>query len=253
MSTSVPSVHQHTLTLASYHCDRTDHLSLWGLCRIFQEASAYHTDPTPIGYAQLIAQDKAWVLIRMYYEIHTMPSMTDNVIVRTWSRGTDGLIATREFQLLDQQEHPLCSATTHWVIIDTNSRRPVRATDHMAEFPSYAEPATSRTSFSKLRLPDLSNIAPIASITAFDSLIDHTQHVNNAEYIRLIGDHLVPFVPVAPHSSPYNHMAFQIDYLVETQPADTLSLHCLATPEAQHFLITNSKGKSAIASFSPLC
>lgn len=254
-----PEVWTEQLELMSYHCDRTDHLSLWGMCRIFQEASAHHTDGSVIGYEELLPVGKGWVLIRMHYEMYRMPSIRDIVTVNTWSRGTDGLIAVRDFQMLDTDGNVLCSASTHWVIIDMIARRVVRAKELMQDFPSHDELSTSLATFGKLRPGSFGEETRIADIPANDSFIDHTQHVNNAEYIKLMSDHF-PFATnenddyeAKKHgTSRFDGMMFQIDYPAETKPGETLSVFRKQEGDSIQFQICNSRGVSAVARFAKL-
>ena len=253
-----PEIWSEQVELMSYHCDRTDHLSLWGMCRIFQEASAHHTDGSVIGYEELLPMGKGWVLIRMHYEMYRMPSIRDRVTVNTWSRGTDGLIAVREFQMTDTSGNVLCSASTHWVVIDMNARRVVRAKELMQDFPSHSDLATSLETFGKLRLGEFVSDNHVADVPANDSFIDHTQHVNNAEYIKLMSDHF-PTMAIADDAdietkkhgpSRFDGWNFQIDYPAETKPGDTLSVFCKQESETVCFQISNSRGVSAVAAFS---
>ena len=92
-----------TVTIPNYICDQYDHISLWGLARLFQESAGHHAETAGMGFRQLIDRGKAWVLSRMYYVIDRMPKEGETVTVRTWSRGTDGLFAFRDFQLIDSQ------------------------------------------------------------------------------------------------------------------------------------------------------
>ncbi|MBQ7280177.1 MAG: hypothetical protein IJR13_05605 [Bacteroidales bacterium] len=260
MTADRTAIHSEMLELMSYHCDRTDHLSLWGLCRIFQEASAHDTDNSPIGYAELLQDGKGWVLTRMYYEMYSMPRMRDRVEVRTWSRGTDGLIAVREFLMLSEQGEPLCSASTYWVVIDMMARRVVRIKDLMASWPLCNDCATSKESFSKLRLGAFDDDCCVAQVCASDAMIDHTQHVNNAEYIKMMSDNM-PYewrdatcrLGDNPTSvSRFDGTCFQIDFPAESKPSELLRLYKKEQDESMCFQVVNPRGVSAVARFQRL-
>lgn len=251
MSHTTPQIHTEKIILQTYHCDRTDHLSLWGLCRIFQEASAHHTDGTNISYEALIKEQKAWVLSRMYYEMHQMPSLGEEMTVSTWSRGPNGIFAVREFQMHDLQGNLRCSASTYWVVIDMQARKVCRITDLMAVFPSHESIGTSVESFNKLRLGDFADAERVAIIPANDSFIDHTQHVNNAEYIKLMSDYFdTATLDGQFQQHRFDNTCFQIDYPLETRPAEPLSIYRHKEENTTSFQIKNPRGVSAIALFS---
>ena len=265
------SYNLENIELQSYHCDRTDHLSLWGLCRIFQEASAHHTDGTAIGYRELLKDGKAWVLSRMYYEIHSMPTLNETVSVKTWARSSNGLYAIREFLMQNSKGENLCGASTYWVIIDMRARKVCRLNDMSECFAHLTDQATTLDSFNKLKLPPFVDDEKIARILASDSLIDHTQHVNNAEYIRLMGDYLqtqnnlhgfsendscststdnVQFLRDKLKISRFDGLSFQIDYPLETRPGEMIDIYRRISSDAVSFQCSNPRGVAAVATFS---
>ena len=72
-------------------------------------------------------------------------------------------------------------------------------------------------------------------------MLDHTSHVNNAEYVRWVFDHLPQGVQPAP---PFR---FSIEYVVETPPLDTVSLYAYPQPGSTLFQITNSNSVAVVA------
>lgn len=226
-------------TIQSLVCDATDHLNLWGLSRLFQEVAELHTFTTGIGYDSLIKQDKAWVLCRMLYDVKRMPKMWDRVVLTTWSRGTNGLFAVRDFkmELVDSGEL-LASATAYWAVIDFNTRHVTRLHDIMDHYEHHSDRATDVDELKKLRLPtEIQN--PNFNVQHFRSLpsmIDHTHHVNNAEYLKWISNHCnvsgLPF-------------RLQVDYVLETQLGEEVTIFKQSDNLSANFQICNSRGIAA--------
>lgn len=172
-----------TVTIPNYLCDCRDRLTMWGLARLLQESAGHHAETAQMGFRQLIERGKAWVLCRMYYEVDRLPMEGETVTVRTWSRGTDGLFAFREFELLDPQGVAV-TCSTYWVIIDMLSRKAVRIRDYWAGIETHDDCATSRSSLDRLRVPkDAGNPLSATSFPVKSSMLDHTFHVNNARSI----------------------------------------------------------------------
>ena len=75
-------------------------------------------------------------------------------------------------------------------------------------------------------------------------MLDHTNHVNNAEYVKWIFDTL-------PHGTniptPY-HLC--LEYQQETQPAELVTIHRLPTPEATYYRISNPRSTAVLATLS---
>ena len=83
--------------------------------------------------------------------------------------------------------------------------------------------------------------------TALHSMIDHAQHVNNAEYVRLVFDSLMQtdFDLDKPFS-------LEINYQHETQPNDKLSVLRKQDNHTVWIQILNSRGVSVLAKISTL-
>lgn len=235
--------------IASYLCDASDHLTMWGLARLFQEVAEGHTSKTHIGFHDLMADNKAWVLSRMYYEIHQMPVVGDDVMLTTWSRGTDGLFAMREFKLENGRGVCYAAATAYWVVMDFGSRRVVRLHDLMSNYEHHPETATSRSSLDKLKLPEISSNALVDEISIKPSMLDHTAHVNNSEYVKWIFDNIEVESNQSQICPPSSNFSFEINYLLETQPNETASIFRIHDNNTSWFQITNSRGISAQAAF----
>ena len=172
------------LIVPNYLCDMHDRISIWSTARLFQEAADHHVKTLNVGFRQLIAQGKAWVLSRMYYDVSRLPAEDQQVTVRTWSRGTDGLFAFREFQLIDAQGVAV-SCTSYWVIIDLNTRHVLRMHDLIDGFETHPDLATDHPQLDRLRIPRQAPQPIIsASFPVRPSMLDHTNHVNNTQYIR---------------------------------------------------------------------
>ena len=91
-------------------------------------------------------------------------------------------------------------------------------------------------------MPDMSNPDGRFEQTALFSLIDHAQHVNNSEYVRLAIDSMMQtgFDIDKPFS-------IEVNYQHETQPEDTLSVLRKQDGDATFIQITNSRGLSVAA------
>ena len=234
-----------TITIPNYICDQYDHISLWGLARLFQESAGHHAETAGMGFRQLIDRGKAWVLCRMYYVIDRMPKESETVTVRTWSRGTDGLFAFRDFQLIDSQG-VAATCSSYWVIIDFDTRRAVRIRDYWAAISTHPDCATDREQLDRLRIPKNAEENLVAQFPVKPSMLDHTFHVNNAEYIKWIMDNLPAG---APHNAPYR---FSIEFLNETQPDESVSVYrCNAISQDDrntYFKVCNNHSTAVVAS-----
>lgn len=230
--------------IPNFLCDQHDTLAMWGVARLFQEVAGFHVDHEGVGFSTLIEEGRAWVLCRAFYEVKSLPHEGDRITLKTWSRGTDGLFAFREFQMFDSQGNVLVSSTAYWAVIDIESRHVMRIQDLMSRFESHPEFATSRETLPRLRMPKGVEMPVVAQFPVRPSMIDHTGHVNNAEYVKWIFDYL----PEKDYQDAPFH--FSIEYLLETKPSENVTLSRTALSDVTLFQISNTRSIAVIASLS---
>lgn len=237
----------HQIDVPAYLCDRQDRLHPWAAIRLCQEVSEAHSKATGIGYEDLLKKNRIWIISRAYYIMYRRPKDHEEIMLSTWSRGNDGLFAFRDYRMATPTGETLLSGTTYWPMIDYTSRRPLRIKEELGDYPYHMEDATNHSELQRLRLPDMSEPDGTLQRTAHYSMIDHAQHVNNSEYVRLIFDSLMQtdFDLDRPFS-------LELNYNHETQPGDKLSLLRKRTDGADWFQITNSRGLSVTSKVSAL-
>ncbi len=230
------------LETPAYLCDRKDRLHPWAAVRLCQEVSEFHSQATGIGYEELLRQNRIWIISRAYYIIYRRPAAFEKVMLSTWSRGNDGLFAFRDYCMKSEAGETLFTGTTYWPMIDYTTRRPIRLKEAMVNYEYRDEEATDHSVLERLRLPDMAEPDGQFDQTALFSLIDHAQHVNNSEYVRLVFDSLMQtnFDLDKPFS-------LEINYQHETQPNDTLSVLRKQDNDATFIEIRNSRGLSIAA------
>lgn len=229
-------------TIPNFLCDNHDTLTMWGCARLLQQAADNHTKMFGIGFQQLIENHKAWVLCRTYYDVRRLPADYEVVNIRTWSRGTDGLYAWRDFEMKDQAGNVIVASATSWVILDTEARRVCRLGDIVKGFEHHPDLATDREKLGRIRLPkDVDPSLIVENQQVKLSMLDHTQHVNNAEYIKWIFDNL-------PEGTTTNApFRLDVEYLQETQPNEKVNISRLMHNGTHYFRIDNNRTTSVIA------
>lgn len=233
------------LVTPNYLCDQYDNLAPWSAVRLFQEIACLHSQTHSIGFSELIKTGRAWVICRAYYRFDRLPHEAEPVTLKTWSRGNDGLFAFRDSQILDAQGNPIVSSTTYWAIMELQNRHVIRLHDFMDSFKYLDECATDRTRLDRIRLPKgVEDPEPVAQFNVVPSMLDHTNHVNNAEYVRWIFDTL-PSGTNLP--TPY-HLC--LEYQQETQPGELVAIHRIPMPDTTFFKISNPRSTAVLATLS---
>jgi medium-chain acyl-[acyl-carrier-protein] hydrolase len=238
---------KNELTLPFYICDYTDHLTLWSLARLFQDAADDHTTHFGLGFSDLIKENKAWILSRAYYKVYQMPQASQHVTIQTWSRRADRLCAMRDTQLLSDQGDVLACSTAMWVIMDMNKRCVCRMLPQVISFEHELQQATERLDLEKIKLPPMTDNHLLSAFVAQHSAIDHNLHVNNADYIRWAIDALKTSED-SELKDAVSIKDLEINYFIETHLGDEVKvfmMQCQETPARRLFEIINPRGIAA--------
>lgn len=240
-------IYKQELEVPSYLCDIDDRLHVWAAVRLCQEVTEYHGNATGIGFKTLVQQNRAWVITHAYYNIYRLPMAFEKIMLNTWSRGNNGLIASRDYRVLTEGGEELLTGTSAWALIDMNTRRVMRLNDVVANYENHPECATQYDKLAKLQVPDMSDDDLAMQRTASYAMLDHTRHVNNSEYIRMIFDslHEQGFSTAQPFT-------LEMNYANETRPGETLNLYRKCIDNAQYIKITHSRGTAITAKITPI-
>lgn len=150
---------------------------------------------TLLAYLQVVASEHAlllglsvrdlhllgltWVMSRLHLVMRRYPRGGEVLTIRTWPASRTGLFAVRDFELLDGAGMSIGVASTSWAVLDLNTRRPVRVSERLPEYPlrpvrALDDPFTS--------LPALETPEWRFSMPVLRGDLDVNKHVNNTVY-----------------------------------------------------------------------
>jgi medium-chain acyl-[acyl-carrier-protein] hydrolase len=170
--------------IGSYEVDVKGRLSLPVLCGYLQETAWHHAHNLEVGYDHLLRKNKLWVLSRLIIHIRTFPRWGDAISVNTWAKGLHRLFALRDFEILDRDDTILGTATTSWLIIDVESRRPQRPEPFFHSAPMLTERNALIDDFKKI--PTVLSGDALPPYTVRYSDLDIYEHVNNGKYVEWV-------------------------------------------------------------------
>lgn len=238
---------QH-IEIPSYLCDINDRLHTWAAVRVCQEVTEHHGNSTGIGFYKLLERNHAWVITRSLYNIYRLPNAFEAIDLSTWSRGNNGLIAMRDYRMNAADGELLLTGTSYWAMIDMTSRRVVRLTDEIVGYENHDILATEHASLDKIKLPaDMASEAPSLQTPATFAMLDHTRHVNNSEYIKLIFDVL--------HDKGFDTQrpfTLELNFNLESRLGEQLTIHYRMLDGVHYLQITNPRSLSVTARVSLL-
>jgi len=206
-------------TIHVYETGPDGRLNLHSLFDYLQDIASDHAVKLGYGRDDLMKYNTFWVLSRIYAEISDWPLWSENIMIKTWPRGTDKLFALRDFEVRYHDGRSIAHATSSWLIIDLNTRRIQRPDIILgrdnSELPD--EKTLPRNS-AKLE-PALSDgrITPQFSVRISD--LDINLHTNNARYLRWVTDSYdLDFIK---NNVP---LSAEINYLAESHFNDNIAI-----------------------------
>lgn len=176
---SAPLVHKQSFTIRSYDVDFQRRLRPDVLCSYLQEVASEHALRLGVGYQQLEAQQMLWVLSRLLLQVERLPHWHEEITIETWAKGTDRLFALRDFRVRNAVGEILCKATSYWLILHKDSRRPVRPDQFFTRL-KHQEDAVKAVAD---KLTGASVSSEVYKLQVQYADLDHNRHVNNLRYI----------------------------------------------------------------------
>lgn len=110
--------------ITSADVDFDGKLKISALINIFIQASMQSADDLGWGVDNLAQHNLAWVLSSFKVDVVDYPLWRSKVRCVTWAKGTERLFFQRDFKLYDMQGNVLALATSRWLMIDLDRRRP---------------------------------------------------------------------------------------------------------------------------------
>lgn len=172
-----------TYYIHSFDVDFSGKVSLTKVCNLFQESAWRHATEHHLGYHDLFDQGKAWVLSSLKIHINQLPAWKDQIDLFTWARNTDRLFAYRDFEMYREGvEEPVISATSAWLILDIQSKRPQRMQQFSDLMPLLTDKHAINNSHKKI--PSVEEVHEYQEKIPAYSDLDINQHVNNVKYVE---------------------------------------------------------------------
>ena len=165
-------------TLKTYQCDRYGFMRPITLMNLLQGLAGTHADSLGFGRDACLKKNIAWVVTHMFIDIIDMPRSGDKLIYSTWPTTAGGVRSERDFEVRDESGKLKIRAISQWVLIDLQTRRPMRISECFPDWTGIDERVWNRD-FDKCNdfIPTKSHVMACR----FDD-IDVNQHINNAVY-----------------------------------------------------------------------
>lgn len=166
--------------IRSYECDRNNNLRIVTLMNIFQDISDENATQMGLGINFCLSRGLAWVGSNYELEIERLPRLHETIKIVSWPAVEKKLGAVRDFEVYGEDGTRIIEASSQWILINAEKRRPVSLRDNLPEYTVIAERALE-TDFPKLGEVNRVDVQTKFRVRYDD--IDLNRHVNNAVYV----------------------------------------------------------------------
>ncbi len=170
----------------THYVDIHRELHLYSLVNMLQDLAARHADTLGFGWDFLNKHNWFWVLIRLRIDIVRHPMWKEEIQVETWPKGHDAVASYRDFLFTDAQGQEVIKATTSWIVLDRETRRPVRMSEVFKDVRPLIKKHAIEEPAPKIRLGQDKKL--LHSLKVLYTDLDMNLHMNNANYVRKILD-----------------------------------------------------------------
>ena len=156
-------------------------LSNVALLNMFQDTTTIHGK---LAGDSLKDTDGGWFLTAYKVKILKRPEYEKYVNVSTWSRGIKGFLASREFEIRDENGELQVAALSNWVRINKHTQKIERVSPEVAS----AYELEERTNFDSEWIAKIGECETVDFETTFvanRNYIDVHKHMNNVSYMKL--------------------------------------------------------------------
>ena len=173
---------QEEFRVRSYEINSRAVATMETMAKYIQEVASNHARAMKLDVTHLSESRLTWVLSRIHIKMNHYPKWQQKVVVETWPAEKDKYFAIRDYRILDEKNNELGLATSSWMLINLDTRRP-------AELPAFMEGTENKKrgralkdSFDKLPLLD-GTVDYEKEFNVRLSDLDVNQHVNFINYI----------------------------------------------------------------------
>lgn len=161
--------------------DMYSRLSMKGALRLMQEACNCHSEQAGYGINDIERNGVCWMLHQQRVRLYRRPCWNTQLTVQTWSRGADGLICLRDFEMTDAGGAVVAQASSGWLLVNTATQRLEQPSGELLAGYGYDGRAVFEEPLRRLRaLPEAKKSW---EYTVLRRDIDINHHVNNLCYL----------------------------------------------------------------------
>ena len=183
-----------------------------------KDCAILQSEEVGIGLDYLAEHNRAWFLISWQIEVDRYPELGEQIKVRTWAYDFKASLGFRNIDVIDGEGNRIVKAASIWSYVDTESMRPVKIDQEVAEaYPM--EPAIDMEyAPRKIKLWDEYTKVDTRHVMSYQ--IDSNNHMNNEAYIALAQEYVEDITDITAVRAEYKMQYVKDDVIVVKRARD---------------------------------
>ena len=168
--------------------DETHRIKLESVLDYFQDCCTFHSEDVGGGLEFLKGQKRAWLLASWQIVIKEYPKLGEQIRIIANPYAFKNFFGHRNLMLQDEHGKDLVYANSNWIFVNTETGKPVRIPDEVANAYELGEPYPMEYAARKISMPKHLEAKEPFAVHRF--CIDSNHHVNNGKYVLMAEEFL---------------------------------------------------------------
>lgn len=181
----VERVWREEFKIHSYEIGPSGYATPQALCRFMQDAASNHADDLGVSSENSANGGLMWVLGQLSLAMDVYPKWHESVVIETWPVKDErvGVRGQRDFRLRDAKGNDIGRASTIWLLLNQETRRPTRIPRDLNARGSEGLPNSPLQAVKASEIEEAGAAEEKLEFKIRGSDIDWNMHVNNVCYV----------------------------------------------------------------------
>lgn len=211
--------------------NKNKQIDLTSIINYFQDCSTFQSEDLGVGLSYLESAHRVWILNAWQIQFNRFPSLGEHITISTWPYAFKSMYGYRNFTIEDSEQKVCAVANSTWVLMDSNTHRPLRVTEDAIKAYFLEEAYPMEYASRKISVPV--ELETLASFPVIKSNIDTNNHVNNGQYIKMAEEYLPIDFPLKQLRAEYRNSACLGDIIVP-KISSTDQRYTVVLADAEH-------------------
>lgn len=170
-------------TVVSYsRTDKNKQVPIYEILNYMQDCTSFQSESLGVGLDYMESIKKAWLLLSYHIEKKKPIGMGQKITVGTTPVNFGKVFGERQFYIKDEDGNYLIKANSIWILMDMNTRTPIRIKEEDVKMFSIASAFDDVPVSRRMNLSEKKERGQ--NLKVLKTYIDNNGHVNNADYLR---------------------------------------------------------------------